>query len=151
LVASDAQEFLALCKSAERLPPADAVAALERARELYRGDLLTGRGARFDEWVDERAEDGTTLRERFRDAYDAATTRLADLYRTLGHPARSVPLYRALLKGEPTLEDVVRHLFRCYGELGDLTSLVREERRLRQALRDAYAEPNNPNDDPEDY
>src|SRR5262249_42915463 len=89
--------------------------------------------------------------ERFCDAYDTATTRLADLYRTLGHPARAVPLYRALLKSEPTLEDVVRGLFRCYGELGDLTSLIREERRLRQALRDAYAEPNNPNDDPEDY
>jgi len=151
LVVSDAQEFLDLSKKAEKLPAPEAVIALERAHELYQGDLLTGRGARFCDWVDEQVDDGTTLRERFRDEYDRATLRLAELYRKLGHPERAVPLYRTLLKAEPTLEDVVRDLFRCYGQLGDLASLIREERRLCQALRQAYADPDDPDDDPNDY
>jgi hypothetical protein len=51
-----------------------------------------------------------------------------------------VPLYKELLKAEPTLEDVVRDLFRCYQQLKDLNSLVREDRHLRQSLRDTYAD-----------
>ena len=34
--------------------------------------------------------------------------------------------------------------------MGDLTSLVREERHLRQALREAYGDPTDP-DDPDHY
>lgn len=151
LAVSDAQEFLDLVRQAEKRPPHEALSLLERARELYRGDLLTGRGARFYDWVDERTDDGTTLREQFRDTYDQATRRLAELHCRDGHPDRAVPLYRSLLKAEPTLEDVVRDLFRCYGQLGDLPSLLREERSLRQALRAAYTDPEDPEDDPDDY
>src|SRR5262249_50060407 len=58
-----------------------------------------------------------------------------------------VRLYKSLLKVEPTLEDVVRELYRCYGQLGDLSSLIREDRHLRQALREAYYDHNDPDDD----
>ena len=62
-----------------------------------------------------------------------------------------MPLYRGLLKAEPVLEDVVRDLYRCYRELGDLAALIREDRHLRQALRETLADPDDPDDDPEQY
>jgi len=52
-----------------------------------------------------------------------------------------------LLKAEPTLEDVVRGLYRCYQQLGDLGSLIREDRELRQALRDAFGGSTSDNQD----
>jgi DNA-binding SARP family transcriptional activator len=147
---TDAQEFLALCRMG-RLPPERARPALERALALYRGDLLTGRGARFYEWVRERDEDGVSPRERFREEYYRATQRLARLHRTGGRPDLAVPLYRRLLKAEPVFEDVARELYRCYRELGDLSSLIREDRHLRQALRETLRDPDDPADDPEQY
>jgi hypothetical protein len=68
------------------------------------------------------------------------------LYQCEGLPERAVALYRSLLKAEPTLEDVVRELYRCYQETGDLSSLIREDRHLRQALREAYHDPADPDD-----
>lgn len=151
LVWSDAQEFVALCGTSTKLPPEEAKGALEEARTLYRGDLLSGRGARDYDWVDERDASGLSPRERFREEYYRATQRLARLYRQEGQPARAVPLYKELLKAEPTLEDIVRELYQCYRDLGDLSSLIREDRHFRQALREAYFDPNDPDDDPELY
>jgi hypothetical protein len=60
-----------------------------------------------------------------------------------------VALYKNLLKAEPTLEDVVRELFRCYQQLRDLGALIREERHLREALREANVDPDNPEETPD--
>lgn len=68
-----------------------------------------------------------------------------------GKAEQAAPLYKDLLKAELTLEDVVWELYRCYRELGDRNALIREDRHLRQALRDAYAELEGPEGDPEDY
>ena len=125
-----------------------AKAALEQARALYGGDLLAGTAY---VWADERSESGLSLRESYREEYYRPTQRLAGLHRQMEEPAKAVPLYRALLRAEPTLEDVVRELYRCYAQLGDLTSLIREERHLRQALREAYYDPDDPKDDPNYY
>jgi hypothetical protein len=57
-----------------------------------------------------------------------------------GQTGRAVNLYKGLLKLEPTLEDVVRGLYRCYQQLGDLGSLLREDQELRQALREAFGD-----------
>lgn len=151
LVGTDVQRFWALCQGAAKLPPASAQHALQEARALYRGDLLSGRGARFYEWVEERDDRGLSLRERYREAYYRATHRLARWHGEAGHPERAVPLYRQVLATEPTLEDIVRDLYRCYPQLGDLGALIREDRHLRQALRDAYYDPDDPEDDPGRY
>ena len=151
LIWSDAAEFLSLCRDAAKLPPEQAKSALERARSLFNGDLLTGRGTRSYDWLDERDDTGPSPRERYREEYYRATQRLARLYSREGHPERAVPLYKDILRSEPTLEDIVRELYRCYQQLGDLSSLVREERHLRQQLREAYADPNDSDDDPEQY
>jgi DNA-binding SARP family transcriptional activator len=102
-------------------------------------------------WVDERDGSGTTLREQYREQYLLATQRLARLYCRMGQPKLAVPLLKGLLKAEPTLEDVVRDLYRCYRQLDDLGSLIREDRHLRQALREGLYDPNDPDDDPAQY
>ena len=50
------------------------------------------------------------------------------------------------MRAEPTLEDVARRLYRCYGQLGDRVSLVREHHRLQQALQEAYGRPEDGGD-----
>jgi len=151
LVTSDVHQFVLLLRTAAKLPPDEAKVALIEARKLYSGDLLSGRSAGFYEWVEERDGSGVTLREHYREEFYRATQRLARLYYHEEQAALAVPLYKELLKAEPTLEDVVRELYRCYQYVGDLTSLIREDRHLRQALREAYADPDDPVSDPQDY
>jgi len=151
LVTSDVHQFVSLLRTAAKLPPDEAKVALIEARKVYSGDLLSGRSAGCYEWVEERDGSGVTLREHYREEFYRATQRLARLYYQEGQAALAVPLYKELLKAEPTLEDVVRELYRCYQYVGDLTSLIREDRHLRQALREAYADPDDPVSDPQDY
>ena len=54
---------------------------------------------------------------------------------------------RVLNDKRPTVEDVVRELYRCYGELGDRNGLSLADRRLREALRASLADPDDPGDD----
>jgi len=151
LVGSDVHQFVLLLRTAAKLPPHEAKVALIEARKLYSGGLLSGRSAGCYEWVEERDGSGVTLREHYREEFYRATQRLARLYYQEEQAALAVPLYKELLKAEPTLEDVVRELYRCYQYVGDLTSLIREDRHLRQALREAYADPDDPVSDPQDY
>jgi DNA-binding SARP family transcriptional activator len=151
LVSSDVHQFVSLLRDAAKLPPGEAKVALEEARHHYRGDLLSGHAARFYEWVDERGDSGVSLREHYREQYYRVTQKLARIYVEEGRAELAIPLYKDILKTEPTLEDVVRELYRCYQQLGDLSSLIREDRHLRQALREAYYDPDDPQDDPEHY
>ncbi len=151
MISSDVHRFVALCRTAPKLPPEDAKLALQQARALYGGDLLPGRGTRLYEWVDERDESGVSLREAYREEYYRATQRLARLFCREGRADLAVPLYKGLLKAEPTLEDIVRELYRCYQQLGDLGSLIREDRHLRQSLREAYYDPDDPEGDADSY
>lgn len=147
-ISSDAHRFMELRTSAPKLPPAEAAAAYEEARALYRGDLLA---EPYYEWVHTRGDDGLTLREMYREEYYRVTQRLAERYRQQGQFTRAVTLYRDILKLEPTLEDVARSLYRCYQELGDRAALAREHRRLRDAIRQALSSPDDPDDDPSVY
>ncbi len=149
VVRSDAQEFLALCRAARKAPPSEAISAFRQALDLYQGDLLMS--CTTYTWVDDRSQDGGTLREYYRVERDHATRRLAQLYYETGQARLAVPLYKRLLKEAPIVEEVVRELYRCYQQMGDLNALVREDRLLRDALREAYRNPNDPNDDPRRY
>jgi DNA-binding SARP family transcriptional activator len=150
-VISDVQRFVRLCERARRLPPDEATGAYEAAlalyRALYRGDLLARQAY---EWVERRERDGLTPLERYQRLYHAATCELADLYRRRGEAARAVPLFRQVLAGDPTAEDVARTLFRCYVQLGDRPALLREFQRLRQCLRRALLDPGDDPDPAED-
>ena len=144
-VTSDVQRFVRLCERARRLPPDEAAGTYQAARALYRGDLLARQAY---EWVERRERDGLTPLERYQRLYHAATCNLADLYRRRGEAACAVPLYRQVLAEDPTAEDVARTLFRCYVQLGDRPALLREYQRLRQCLRRALTDPDDPDLDP---
>jgi two-component SAPR family response regulator/LysM repeat protein len=133
---SDAQRFASLCNTAPKLPTERAIAALHQGRRLYRGELLADQSFK---WPTDRYA-GIILRTHYADLYRQATCRMARLLCESGHPARAIPLYKGLLKQEPTLEDVVRGLYRCYEQLGDLGSLIREDQELRQALREEFGD-----------
>jgi DNA-binding SARP family transcriptional activator len=140
LVSSDAQEFLGLMRSARISPGPGAISHLERARDLYQGDLLEGPDAHRYAWVDERDDSGVTLREHFRRLFEQASTRLAELYAISGDLDASVVLYRELSEIDPSDERLWRALFRLHAERGDRLALVREEHRMRAALRELAAE-----------
>ncbi|MCA1647177.1 MAG: hypothetical protein LC797_17540, partial [Chloroflexi bacterium] len=135
LVHSDAQEFLSLVRSARLNPGPHAAALYERARDLYTGDLLEGPDARRYAWVDERGDSGVTLREHFRRLFQQASTRLAELYAVAGELGAAIDLYRELTEIDPGDERLWRAVFRLHAERGDRTALLREEHRMREALR----------------
>src|SRR5207248_9600340 len=121
-------------------PGPHAVGLYKQARTLFAGDLLEGPDARRYTWVDERGESGVTLREHFRRLFEQATARLAELHTIAGELEGAVNLYRELTEIEPTDEGPWRSLFRLHAERRDRTCLMREEHRMRQALRDLAAE-----------
>ncbi len=118
------------------------------AVELYRGDLLAGTSYK---WIHERPEGGLTLQEEYREQYRKVVRRLGTLYCDEGRPERAVAVFRSLLDQEPIREDLVRRLYRCSQELGDRAAIMREHRRLEDSLRKAYADPDEPDDDPALY
>ena len=140
---SDAQEFLSLARTARITPGPEAIAPLERARSLYQGDLLAGPDARRYAWVDERDPSGVTLREHFRRLFQQASVRLAELYATNGDIDAALDLYRELSEIDPGDERLWRALFRLHAERGDRLALMREERRMREALRELADEVND--------
>jgi DNA-binding SARP family transcriptional activator len=96
--------------------------------------LLEGPDARRYAWVDERDQSGVTLREHFRRHFQVASTRLAELYAQVGQPVAAIEVYRELSDIDAGDERVWSALFRLHAERGDGVALVREERRLREAL-----------------
>lgn len=148
VVWSDVQEFLALSDGARKVASPERKLAHEQARALYIGQLLRDMPYK---WVNDEDEHGYTLWESYREKYRQLTCQLAQLLSAEGEPEGAVLLYRDLLQDEPTLEDVVRQLFRCYQQLGDRGSLIRDERLLREAIRQRYADPDDPDRDPSFY
>jgi DNA-binding SARP family transcriptional activator/nucleoid-associated protein YgaU len=140
LVYSDAQEFLGLVRGARINPGPSAIQQLERARELYVGDLLEGPDARRYAWVHERDTSGVTLREHFRRLFAQASTRLAEMYAVNGDIHAAIELYRELIDIDPADEELWCALFRLHADRGDRLALVREEHRMRAALRGLAAE-----------
>lgn len=145
VISSDVHQFVRVCREARRLSPGQAIEAYQTARRLYAGDLL--KDASYV-WLHERDDDGLTLPERYRETYRLITNELAGLFVQGGQTGEAVSLYRELLRAEPTLEDVARRLYRCFGRLGDRVSLVREHHRLQQALQEVYSGPDALDDDP---
>jgi len=144
VIYSDAQEFLGLVRRARSSPGVGAIPHLERARELYQGDLLEGPDTRRYAWVDERDDSGVTLREHFRRLFEQGSARLAEMYAVSGDLEAAVDLYRELTDIDPADERLWRALFRLHADRRDRLALVREEHRLRAALRNLSAELDDP-------
>lgn len=141
-VYSDAAEFLDLIQRGRSGGVAIENAHLfERARTLYVGDLLDGPEARRYGWLEDRDGSGVTLREHFRKLYMTASARLAEIYATESERYEAArDLYRELTELDPGDERLWRALFRLHADRGDRPALVREERRMRELLRELAAE-----------
>jgi DNA-binding SARP family transcriptional activator/LysM repeat protein len=139
IVYSDAREFLTLVHEARVNPDPVAprvIQQLERARELYVGDLLDGPDARRYAWVDERDGSGVTPREHFRRVYQNSCTRLAEAYAGVGELGAAIELYHDLTEMDPADERLFQALFRLRARCGDRQGLEEEERRMRQILHE---------------
>lgn len=131
LVWLDAQQFLAWYEAARRSSCSEQrTAALEAARQLAQDGLFSQIGFR---WLDQRRR-GRSIRQRYRELDTWVTSELAHCYLEKGQPERAIPLYRELLAAEPTLQEVARELYLCYGALGDRAALVEEHQQLTEAL-----------------
>jgi DNA-binding SARP family transcriptional activator/predicted ATPase len=112
----DVLEFeraLALADSAERL--GDRRAALERAADLYRADLLP---SCYDEWIGAERD---RLRQRHRDAL----ARLVDLLEARRDYAQAIRHAQRLVRDEPVDEDAYCRLMRLLALNGDRAGAVR--------------------------
>jgi DNA-binding SARP family transcriptional activator/predicted ATPase len=110
---SDVAEFehaLALAEAAERQADAASVgAALTRAVELYRGDLLP---ACYDDWIQPH-------RTRLRQQYALALTRLVRLFEIERSYATAILFAQRLLQVDPLDEDAYASLMRLRALNGD--------------------------------
>jgi DNA-binding SARP family transcriptional activator len=123
-VAVDAAVFEQLC--AEGTP-----AALEKAVELYRGDLLAGLSvpeAPFEEWL-------MVQRERLREMALHALARLLTHQRETGATEAAIATALRLLALDPAREPVHRILMRLYAGLGRRGAALRQYQLCLNALR----------------
>jgi DNA-binding SARP family transcriptional activator len=149
-VDSDVHRFVRLCRAAALMRGEQAVETWQRARAVYRGDLLDGPGAREYTWAVAGPEDGRlSLREQYREQYLRATLQLGRAWLRDERPAAALPLFESLLEAEPLLEDVVRDVYRCHAAVGDLRGLeVAHERLLAALLRAGGPEDDGPEPEP---
>lgn len=115
-VAVDVNEFEVACRAQD----------LERAAELYGGDLLEGL---YDEWL-------IAPRERLRGAYLAALTQLVSEARRGLDYASAIAYARQLQKADPLREDVARRLIALRYEAGDRAGALAEYELLAERLRE---------------
>jgi DNA-binding SARP family transcriptional activator len=111
--------------------PSDrALAAWQRAIDLYQGDLLSA--FRYDDWC-------LAIRERLRDDYLDGLFLLARVALTRGEPERARELAARMVEMEPAEERAHRLLMRCYALLGRPAEAVRQFERCRAALDEELA------------
>jgi two-component SAPR family response regulator len=135
IVRSDAQQFLELVRQARTFQGPLSIPRLEQARALYTGHLLDAPDARRYAWVDERDSSGVTLREHFRRILHQATGLLADLYAEAERIDEAIEGYREVADFDPDDDHVWITLFQLHARRFDRPGLLREERRMRAALR----------------
>lgn len=125
-VTTDVQEFekqLVLAQHAPRLD--EALAHLEAAIGLYRGDLLS----------DDADEPWTILeRERLRLSYVGALERLADGRLQTGRAAEAVDVLRTILRLEPWREEAYRRIMGALVLMGRRSEALRYYRQCEELL-----------------
>jgi nucleoid-associated protein YgaU/DNA-binding SARP family transcriptional activator len=131
----DVHQFLALEQRARELRGRDAMATLEAARALYRGDLLAGGAEAVGyRWLDNAA--GDALVARYRALHREGTRGLARLCAQEGHVERAISLYEELIETDPGDERLWRVLFGLYHDVRDQAALEQAWERLLQVLQE---------------
>jgi len=104
-----------------------ALALLEKAESLYRGDFLEE--DLYEEFVEHRRVQLSQLQERVLES-------LADVHLHQHRYEQAILRYRRLLASQEPMEQVFPKLFRCYEALGDRQGIRKEFETLRERLRD---------------
>lgn len=104
-------------------------ASLERAVDLYRGDLLP---ACYDEWI-------WPLREQFRQTYGEALHELVRLLEARRAFHQAIRYARHLRRFDPLREASHRQLMRLYWLSGDRARAIEAYRRCKHLLHDELA------------
>jgi predicted ATPase/DNA-binding SARP family transcriptional activator len=122
-ITSDVADFEAAIRSA-----ASETQALQRATEVYTGDLLPGF---YEDWV-------LTERQRLADAWIAALRRRSASYEALGDLAHALELSRRALSADVLIEDAHIDVMRLLALTGQTPAALRQfaelERRFAQDL-----------------
>jgi DNA-binding SARP family transcriptional activator len=106
--------------------------ALEKAMELYRGDLLPGC---YDEWIVQE-------RERFSQMFLEVLEKLLCLQEKEGDFPGAIRVAQHLLREDPLQEESYRHLMRLYAASGNRAAAVRVYQKCVAALeRELAVEP----------
>jgi predicted ATPase/DNA-binding SARP family transcriptional activator len=119
----DVEAFEAAATAALRAPK---VADLERAADLYTGELLPE--DRYEDWTIER-------REGLHRLYVSALLELARQHRVEGSIALAIDEFERVLAVEPAHEDAHVGLMRLRAQVGQLHEARTQYERLREALR----------------
>jgi len=117
-VAIDVLDFDANCK--ESSP-----ASLEKAVEVFRGDLLSGCDEPF----------AIVGREQREHAFVAAADRLVANYLETGSVAAAIPVLRRILSQDPYRETACRSLMASLAEIGEWPAALEYYREFRRRLR----------------
>ena len=150
IVSSDVHVFWELCQAIRTQAPEQQQKTAQRIFALYRGALLADARAAYP-WIDERQENGMSLREQYLQAFCRVVSWLARSYVKQGEPALAIPLYKAVVQADPGRESAVRSLYRCYQQVGDRAALVRDHQSLKLVLRELYRDRDDPTAHPDVY
>jgi non-specific serine/threonine protein kinase len=115
--------------------PERAIALLQEAIELYRGDFVEEYVA--GEWF-------LLRREELRRKYLDGLLRLGQLLFAQGDYARAAEAYRRAVDKDEVLEEAHRELMRCYARLGERGQALRHYQTLAQLMQDALGSPPAP-------
>ena len=102
----------------------DDPAALEAARELYRGDFLE---SYYDDWVVDQ-------RYRLQCLFSEMLGRLMAIYEGQGDDGEALATAQKLIERDPLREEAHRLAMRSYGRLGQRSAALRQYRRCREIV-----------------
>lgn len=128
----DLTEFERLSEEGRRLAtaaPAEAIARLRQAVDLYQGHLLSNL---YDDWV-------IVERERLRELFVDNLARLGQLWQVSNRPDEAIGVIRRLLEYDPLREKEHRRLMELFLAGGDRAGALQQYQRCRQILADELA------------
>jgi non-specific serine/threonine protein kinase len=112
--------------------PAQAIAHLETAIGLYRGEFM-------EDWMEGNWH--TIRREELRRKYLDALLTLGQLFFVDEQYARAVDAYRRVIKHDNFLETAHRELMRCYVRMGERAQAMRHYQSLERLMHDEFGSP----------
>jgi DNA-binding SARP family transcriptional activator len=126
----DVAEFEAICSRAHKTPventAGDLVQALDRAADLYRGELLEGC---YEDWC-------ILERERFQAMYLAILDRLVDYSEACKQYELGLAYAQRVLRYDRARERTHRRIMRLYYLTGDRTAALRQYEQMVKILRE---------------